>query len=96
MRTISHVKSGSEEWDIILGEEKFSWARKVQAHVAKLFSTIAENKWAWGLPLPQAKDTALSGVSIESSVREYQITSLNLIPKKVLEGKWIFRGLIRQ
>ncbi len=80
VRTVSHVKSGSEEWDIILGEEKFPWARKIQAHVAKLFSTIAENKWAWGLPYPQEKDGAEREVSIESSLREYQITSLVLSP----------------
>lgn len=83
VRTVSHVKSGTEEWDIILGEEKFSWVRKVQAHVEKLFSTIAENKWAWGLPFPQENDADVKEVFIESSVREYQISSLVLSPIKV-------------
>lgn len=87
---VVHLKSVIEETEVVLGESEFPCVKKIQGHIKKLFSTVAEDKWGWGVPVSKSigqvkvenEDGSSKIVPVDVlELREYQITSLNLKKK---------------
>jgi NAD(P)-dependent dehydrogenase (short-subunit alcohol dehydrogenase family) len=84
---IVYLTSVIEKTKMDLGEAEFPCVKKVQEHIKKRFSTVAENRWGWGIPVLKSSGHATLENNDGTSeivpvdvleLREYQITSLNL------------------